>query len=166
MKSKKLVYFLVLLTVTLWGGVFYQIFTRVGSGDEPVLAKEPTPARETLNDYAAHRDTARLLLDYRDPFSAPKSEPVEIPVSHLVHKSVMVAIPKPSINWSVIKYSGFIHNPGSKKLIAMISINGKELMLSEGETADQVKLVRNMKDSVKVTYQGSTKFITLNNNSQ
>jgi hypothetical protein len=40
----------------------------------------------------------------------------------------------PPFNWDVIRYSGYIKNPGSKKLIAFMKVNGQEAMMSEGET--------------------------------
>jgi hypothetical protein len=166
MKNKKLTYLLGLLVLSVWALIFYKVYKVISNNDESVIAKEHVTVKEVLNDYALKKDTTHLLLNYRDPFSAPKPEPVEIPVSQLVHKPALPTVQKPPVNWGAIKYSGFIHNPGSKKLIAMISINGKELMLSEGETAEQIKLVKNMKDSVKIIYQGNTKFITLNNKSQ
>jgi hypothetical protein len=41
-------------------------------------------------------------------------------------------------------------------------INGKEVMLTEGENAEQVKLIRNLRDSIKISYHGQTKFIKPN----
>jgi len=33
--------------------------------------------------------------------------------------------------------------------------------LSEGETKSQVKLLKNLRDSIKVIYEGKTKFISI-----
>jgi hypothetical protein len=40
-----------------------------------------------------------------------------------------------------------------------MKVNGKEAMMSEGETVGQFKLIRNMKDSVLVKSGGKTKYI-------
>jgi hypothetical protein len=68
---------------------------------------------------------------------------------------------KPAMNWSFISYSGYIRNPASKKLIALVSINGQNLTLAEGETKNQVKLLKNLRDSIKISYEGKTKFIVI-----
>ncbi len=77
------------------------------------------------------------------------------------HKSIGPLIVKPAINWSFIKYSGYILNPASKKLIALVSINGKNETLSEGDTKDNVHLIKNMRDSIKISFNGKTKFIPI-----
>jgi len=158
-------YFLSFLVLLVWGLIIYRIFKATGSDEDPLPIAARTESKEALTDYTVPKDTSHLLLNYRDPFSVQKAEPVEIPIDKLISKNVKPVIQKPPVNWSGIRYAGFIHNPGSKKLIAMIDINGRELMLSEGETGDQVKLIKNLKDSVKLTYQGATKFITLNTKS-
>lgn len=162
MKSKKLTYVMVVLTTLIWGMIFYKVYKALSGDDTPVFILEHVPVKGSMVDYAVQKDTARLLLNYRDPFSTKKSELVETQAIQPVEKILRAVSPKAPINWSVIRYSGFVNNPGSKKLIAMISVNGKELMLSEGETGEQVRLVKNLRDSIKVTYQGVTKFITLN----
>jgi hypothetical protein len=68
---------------------------------------------------------------------------------------------KPAMNWSFISYAGYIRNPSSKKLIALVSINGQNITLAEGETKNQVKLMKNLRDSIKISYEGKTKFITI-----
>jgi hypothetical protein len=165
MKSKKLTYVLGFLVLLVWGLIIYRLFKAAGGDGESLPISSHAEMKEASTDYTLPKDTTHLLLDYRDPFSVKKSEPVEIPVNQLIQKKSLSVIQKPMVNWNVIRYSGFIHNPGSKKLIALLNINGEELMMSEGETADQVKLIKNLKDSIKVTYQGATKFIILNTKS-
>lgn len=167
MKNKGLTYILVLAVLAVWGMIIYRIYVTVNADDDHPLQNAITLKKEVFNDYAIPKDTTKLLLNYRDPFAVQKPEEKEVfsdkPATPkiAIHPQV-----KPPVNWNLIKYSGYIHNPGSKKLIAMMTINGKELMMIEGETADQVKLIRNLKDSVKVSYQGATKFIVLNNKNQ
>jgi hypothetical protein len=167
MKNKVLTYALGLLVAGVWGMIIYRIAGAASGGDDEVTTPVSYAKKAALEDYALPVDTVRLMLNYRDPFSDPKQEPVEIPVSKLVTHSV-AKVPnnigpiKPSINWNIIKYAGYIKNPNTKKLVAMMNINGKEVLLSEGESAEQVKLVQNLRDSVKVSYMGTTKFIKLN----
>jgi hypothetical protein len=117
-----------------------------------------TIVKEPYDDYAIPKDTTHLLLNYRDPFGLmiPKDS-VKIRATTTRH---IVPVVTP-INWGFIKYSGYIKNPGSKKLIALLSINGKEEMMTEGETVDNVKLIKNMRDSVKISFNGHLKSISM-----
>ncbi|MBW4890129.1 hypothetical protein KXQ82_10400 [Mucilaginibacter sp. HMF5004] len=168
MKNKKVTYFLGLLVVAVWGMIIYRVFQAVSAEDNHDFQPRLVEKKEEYNDYEVPKDTTKLLLNYRDPFSEGKQkDTVEIPINKLVHSTAPHPITqKPALNWGFIRYSGFVYNPGSKRIIAIVSINGKQQMLSEGETADQVKLIKNMKDSIKVLYQGNTKFITMNTKGQ
>jgi len=167
MKNKGLTYVLGLAVLLVWGMIIYRIFLAVNSDDDQPFQNTASLKKEVFNDYTISKDTTKLLLNYRDPFAVLKPEEKEIaPNKPDVQKAVNPVPTRQPVNWNLIKYSGYIHNPGSKKMIAMMNINGKELMMLEGETAEQVKLIKNLKDSVKVAYQGVTRFIVLNNKNQ
>jgi hypothetical protein len=163
MKNKKLTYLLIVLVLGLWGMIVYRIFNAVTANDDDNIAQSVKPLKEALNDYAMVKDTATLSLHYSDPFkTAQKTEKDTVTRSHT--HVVIRPNPRPTppaINWSVITYSGYIRNPASKKLIALLNINGRSVALAEGETREQVKLLKNLRDSIKVIYQGKTKFITI-----
>ncbi|WP_428330292.1 hypothetical protein [Mucilaginibacter sp.] len=159
LKHKNAIYILGLVTAAVWGLIIYSVLQGMkGNVDVPMTA--PTVKQEAYNDYAVPRDTTKLLLNYRDPFGLVKAKDttVIIPVKHLAHP---IAPVKSGINWSFIRYSGYIHNPVSKKTLTLLSINGRDEMLAEGETKDQVRLIRNLHDSIKVSFNGKVKFITL-----
>jgi hypothetical protein len=162
MKNKKLTYVLGLAVLAVWGIIIYRVFNAAGAGDDestPTTFKQ-TP-KEPYNDYALPKDTAHLLLNYRDPFGLIKfRDTATIPVKRFSRNSITSAPAKLALNWSFIKYSGYIHNPASKKLIALVSVNGKNVLLSEGQTKEQVRLIKNMGDSIKISFNGQTKFIT------
>lgn len=160
MKNKKMTYILVVVVLVIWGLIIRTVISSVSNGDEVVPVTAAKSAKEPYNDYTLPKDTTHLLLNYRDPFGLVKfKDTAEVRVKSISHKS-LAAIPlKPAMNWSFIKYSGYIHNPTSRKLIALVNINGKNIMLSEGETKDQVRLIKNMRDSIKIIFNGQTKFI-------
>ncbi|HEY9197346.1 MAG TPA: hypothetical protein VIM77_13815 [Mucilaginibacter sp.] len=161
MKNKRVLYFLVPAVVLIWGLIFYRIFAAM-SGNEDAALPATAQVKEIYNDYGAPADTTRLQLNYRDPFSmAMQADTVKRPVEKLKVKPLAVIINRPAMNWDFVRYSGYIRNPDSKKLIALLHINGKEVLLNEGETAEKVKLIRNLKDSVKILYEGKTKFLPI-----
>jgi hypothetical protein len=162
MKNKKLTYFLGFVVLMVWGIIIYRVIDASAGGDDPVTVVSNAPRKEAYNDFAIAKDTAHLLLNYRDPFGLVKQkDTVTLAVKRNYHKTMVSLDKKPAFNWGFIQYSGYIRNPGSKKLITLLSINGKNEMLSEGETRDNVKLIKNLRDSIKISFNGKTKFIPI-----
>jgi len=160
-KNKTLTYALIIVVACLWGYIAYRIFSTVTTKDDD-LPQPVKVGKEAYNDYELSRDTTKLLINYRDPFGILK--PKDTVVIHSKNpgaiKTATVA-PKPAMNWSFITYLGYIRNPATKKLVALISINGQSYALSEGESKSDVRLLSNLRDSIKISYQGKTKFIAL-----
>lgn len=160
-KNKKLTYLLICAVAAVWGIIVYKVlFNEVEADYEPKFnaVKE---AQEPYDQYLAKDDTFKLALNYRDPFlggvSAIENKGVGAIVP--VQANFNPAPPPPPIDWSVIKYSGYIVNPITKKLVAILMINGREQMITEGQTFEGVKLLQNRRDSVLVSWQGKKKYI-------
>jgi hypothetical protein len=161
MKNKKLTYFLIAIVLGVWGLILYRIFDAVNATDDISIPGAAKQEKEVFNDFSIPKDTTKLLLNYRDPFGITKPKDTTIKISREIsHKNISIT-PKPVMNWSFISYSGYIRNPSSKKLIALVSINGQNITLAEGETKNQVKLLKNLRDSIKIRYEGKTKFIVI-----
>ena len=161
MKNKKFTYFLIVVLVGVWGMILYRIFAAVGNNDDVAVAPTIKPQKEAYNDFTIPKDTTKLLLNYRDPFGLTKQKDTAMSIVKISKHLSTPVIAKPGINWSFIGYSGYIRNPTSKRLIALVSINGQNITMAEGDTRSQVKLLKNMRDSIKVSYLGKTKFIVL-----
>ncbi|MDB5014260.1 MAG: hypothetical protein JWQ25_2462 [Daejeonella sp.] len=153
----------------MWGIIFYRIFAN--ESDEPVFAVAPNQKakEEPLDDYIL-KDTATLVLNYRDPFlGKASSEPDTLrntnskisEVSAIDQLMRLPAQPAP-INWEIVKYNGYIINPANKKLVAIVAVNNVQRMLEEGQIIGGVKVLKNLKDSIKVEYLGKQKYIRLN----
>ncbi len=163
MKNKKFTYLLGLVVVVVWGLIIYRIFDAVSANDDNSAPVVPnTIKKEPFNDFAVPVDTTHLLLNYRDPFGLVKQKDTISQAAKIRPVKSIASLPvKPTFNWGFIQYSGYILNPASKKLTTLITINGKNEMLSEGEMKDQVKLIKNLRDSIKISFNGKTKFITI-----
>jgi len=157
MKNKKLTYVLGIVVAVIWGVIIYRVIVASGGSDDnlPVVAK--TAVKEPYDDDKPPKDTIHLLLNYRDPFGLVQFKDTTRASAN--KRTVTNRTVAPIFDWSFIKYSGYIRNPGSKKLIAIMSINGESVTMAEGETADKVKLIKNMRDSVKVSFNGRSHFI-------
>jgi type II secretory pathway component PulC len=164
MKSKKMTYVIAVVTAILWGAIIYRVIAAMSGDQLPVTFAEPH-ARERYDEYKLPKETTKLHTGYRDPFGMTTTkiqDTTTIKPKLAATRPISVVAAVPAINWGIFNYRGYVRNAGSRKLIAVISVNGKEMMLSEGESVGQVKLLKNMRDSVKIYYQGKTKFITLN----
>lgn len=163
--NKTSTYILLIIVVGLWIVVFYRIYKSFFADDEGgmVAVVNSKPNKIVLED----SNIFLLKANYQDPFlgrfsnSLVRSANSTNVVVSSVKKAVAPKVKKEpiKIDWSFIKYFGLIKNQQTQKQVALISINGKQHMVSEGEKVDEVLLVKNFKDSIKVTYQGETIFL-------
>jgi hypothetical protein len=168
-KNKKLTYLLLCAVAAVWGIVIYRLFFADAGGDYKPAFGTVKPVHEPYDQYVEKPDTFKLGLNYRDPFLAgpvKSTEPIATkPALSAADAALHAALSRPAlpppINWSVIQYTGRILNPVSKKIVSIVTVNGKERMLSEGEVFESVKLIKNKRDSILVEWQGKQKYIRL-----
>jgi hypothetical protein len=166
MKNKKLNYFLIVAVALLWGFIIFQIMGATAARQPAVTTREPDLPKVNADNYKSIPDTTHLSLNYKDPFTRIAKDTLgEIPINQLVIKNKAAAAVKvvtaAAVNWKSLEYGGYIYNTASKKLLALIKVDGKECAIYEGETVGKLKLLRNMKDSIKVLFSGQTKFILM-----
>ena len=154
-------YLLICCVAGVWGIIFYRFFAAMSAEDEaPVNARVIHKTYFNMTDHA--KDPVVLEMDYSDPFGSAYSEPINIPVSSVRNPLPMVAVPvKPQVNWSGIIYSGQIYNRIEKRHVAIISVDGQEVMLSEGEKEKGLKFIKQVGDSIKVEYQNATRYLSI-----
>ncbi|MDR3694117.1 hypothetical protein [Mucilaginibacter sp.] len=160
MKNKKLTYLLGLVVVVVWGMIIYRVFNGLNSNDNTATVAPLKTAKEAYNDFSIPKDTTHLLLNYRDPFGIAREKDTDKVVIRKVSERKIPIQVKP-MDWGFIRYSGYMLNPATKKMIALVSVNGQNITLAEGQTKNDVKLIRNLRDSIKISYAGKTKFIAI-----
>ncbi|MES2807018.1 MAG: hypothetical protein V4619_00225 [Bacteroidota bacterium] len=161
MKNKKFTYVLGVLVLCVWGIILYRVMGTLNMDKDDKFKVSERVVKEQYNDYELTKDTSKLKLNYRDPFGMVPFKDTTQKVTQRPLIINKVASVKQPVNWSFIKYSGYIRSQGSKKLIAVVIVNGKTVMLAEGETAEQVKLEKNLQDSIKVTFNHKSTFIKM-----
>jgi hypothetical protein len=159
-KKKQFTYLLLACVVLLWGLILFKVYAAV-SDEEIAIEPIKTQKSNYFNLVNHENDSIVMELNYRDPFMESNNEPVVDVQTTIVIPQPATTIKKKVINWAEITYKGYITNPASKKKIAIVFINGKETMLTEGQTVNGLKLLRYLGDSIKVNYQNETKFINL-----
>ena len=164
MKGKKFTYLLIICVAGVWGIIFYRIYAGMSEEEEPVAIVEHGAKPEYFKLVNHETDQVELNLNYRDPFAL--APPVIIETAKPVTPSEFrmpnnMPIQKPQVNWSAIKYTGYIFNPSTKQQVAIMQVNGAEAMLAEGQSLNGLQLIKYAGDSVKVKYQNITKYITI-----
>jgi hypothetical protein len=159
-KNKKLTYLLGLVVLVVWGLIIYRVVNAVSSNDDDSTVAPVKIAKEAYNDFSIPKDTTHLLLNYRDPFGIVRQkDTARVVIRRVTQPKIPIQV-KP-MDWGFIRYSGYMLNPSTKKLIALMSINGQNTTLSEGQTKNDVKLIKNLRDSIKVSFAGKTKVIPI-----
>lgn len=159
-KNKKLTYLLLCAAMAVWGIVVYRVFFNEPAGDD-FRAPAIRVLHEPYNQYVDRNDTFKLALNYRDPFTGKQLQSMETVAAVAAGPKIpkVIVQPPPPLNWSAIKYSGYMINPATKKMVTILSVNGTERMLAEGESLQGVKLLKNKKDSVLLSWMGKQKYI-------
>ncbi len=160
MKNKKLLYVLIPVVLFIWGTVIFKIFNVVHTDDSNASfnkASIGTIENENLID------TFSIHPDYPDPFlgrHVKKSNPDETKVSKAVEKLIENKKNNAvTIVWPKLVYSGLIKNQKSKKQLALVQIEGRSNIMKIGDIAEDIELVKILRDSIEVKFQGEKKFV-------
>ena len=159
MKNKKALYVLLPTVISIWGYLFYKIFSTLNQ-DEPVANYSASGAAISLNENSPF-NTFNLLANYRDPFLGKMVLDNKRAVQSNNPAPANPAIKKPvqQTQWPQISYTGMIKNQQSKKQLAMVQINGKDYSLKIGEETDGIELKKIFKDSIEVSKGKEKKII-------
>ena len=154
------VYTLIVLVTIVWGTVFFRVFK--SWGDDGYPAFEPDISAKAEFENYSITDTVTLNLNHGDPFRLSNARTAvekvaESPPPRYAAARAERKRPAPIL----ITYSGYIQIPGSRKVLSMLNLKGKGLLIAEGEVAEDVRLLKNLKDSVKVAYKGNISYIAL-----
>lgn len=154
-------YLLLCAAAAVWGIIIYRLVSaRAGEEDQAEFLHPPV-VHEAYDKYLPKKDTTHLALSYRDPFPGKRMEPEQQqkPAAGTVPVTKPFKPSPPPVNWSGIRYSGYFVNPKTKRIIAILTVNGKERMIAEGESLEGVKLLKNSLDSILVSWMGEKKYI-------
>jgi len=149
MKSKKNLYILLAAVVIIWGLIIYRIIANVSfSADIPQnFSSTIQPINEQIK-----LDSFSIQANYRDPFLGKyiKKE-VKKPVAKTgvkkVVKQPVLNIISPKYN---VRYKGIIANKNAKNSLAVLTIDGKELLMQKSDKYKDLTLLSIAKDSVLI----------------
>lgn len=155
--KKKLTFPLLVLVLLLWGAIFYRVFSGLGADTDVT----PTPKAVVPSRPAADVTDDTLLLNYRDPFLSNVQEAPVMEEDTLVADYGYVEEAAPYVDWSQVQYLGSVNNRGNGKSVALVRINGREYMLTSGETVDGFTLVKQNGLSISMSYSGQVTTVAM-----
>ncbi|MGN7787279.1 hypothetical protein ACTJIJ_22285 [Niabella sp. 22666] len=153
-------YVLIGLVVLIWGLIIYKVIAGL-SGDDtvaPTVSFKP-PAK-------VNADTAYRLLNtaYPDPFAnenifdeIEEDTVVSAGAGNAAAPVAMQAYTPPPVVTQppAIKYNGYIFNPGTKKKTALITYNGRSMVVSVADMLDEkTKVLKIDNQELVVTVKG------------
>ena len=148
MKNKTFTYILLIVVAIVWYQVFFRVKGSLFGEDEvdiPAVNQPPMGA-------PVIRDTFSLLANYRDPFGETKRNLAE-ELNKLQEQPQppKQKAPPPSVYWPPIKYYGLVKKSESKTPLAIVSVDGIQLMVRKGEELfDGIMLNVIYRDSIQV----------------
>lgn len=157
-QKKKTIYILMPIVILVWGFVFYQLYGYFFS--TPSYAN--TEVKTVINIDEIKKDTFSIVADYRDPFLSQKR--VQTVNHRVVTKTngskTKKKTPPTVLKWPSIQYKGMIKNNNSEKRVAIVNIDGKERIVKEGTTLNELKVVKIEKETITVSFQDEKKTIS------
>lgn len=152
LKNKKVIYFLLLLVVLIWGVVFYKIFSNFS--EKKVVLKSLSPPSFAIGE--GNIDSIfTLSLNYPDPFlkgqGHQKDNQILLTTNNIVNR--------PAVIWPNIEYRGSLTNNGKDGSTAFLKINNSDLLVKQGKVYSQTKIQSITKDSILLEYQKVSRWL-------
>jgi len=150
MKNKYLKYLLITAVAGVWGTILYRVVSAMGDNKSPVVTSMERPMA-VISETGNRRYI--LVASYPDPFLKDMALPVEPVVQQVA--VVPAAPPPPPIDVSFVQYMGMISNVDQpKNKVGLVSVQGKEEMVKEGDVVAEVRIKKILPSEVKVVYKG------------
>ena len=166
MKNKKLSYVLAPVVILVWGLIFYKLFFSTNNG---IIVADKTKKQKKVNEYKAENNNFALLVDYRDPFLSGIEQFEENQdllnqqeqQNNLQQQIKKTPEPKPQkiVLFPNVQYRGMIKNKTDKRTLAVLVFQGKEKLVSSGESYNDVRVKRIYADSLVIVYESVVKTI-------
>ena len=155
MKKKSFTYILLIVVAIIW----FQVFARVKGSFFGEEAPEHQPIKNSMVMAPKVKDTFALNANYRDPFQDGGFTAVEEINENEIEQLMERPKPPPPVYWPKIKYYGIVRNTESTKPLAIVNVDGVQLMLRKGEEIfDGIKLSAIGRDSILVVNKREKRF--------
>lgn len=150
MNRSKKTYFLLVAVLLIWGLIGYQMYLRWHPREATTVSTTPpttfVPQKKVENSFY------ELKALYRDPFLGSYPKKKKSIRKRIVKSTAPVVFPS-------VVYKGVIGVGASKSYV--LSINGRQEIMKQGETHQEVELIRANAQQITLKFQGVKKTIEL-----
>jgi hypothetical protein len=150
MKGKKGIYIMLPLVLAIWFIIGYRIYNAIKDDGDNKKVHEISNVTNTVEQKT---DSFTLIADYRDPF-LEKSKVISVIKTNTSNKSSLIKSSMPIVKkttpWPSINYMGIIKNQKSSKQSILVLVNGKEMVLTQGDKVEDFILSKVLKDSIEL----------------
>jgi hypothetical protein len=150
LKNNKNIKILLPVVILIWGVLIYKIVDAFTSEDVNVAKTQKTnfsPPTET------QKDTFSLLPIKTDPFLGTVYSKLRQAAQNVntPHK------PKTEQPWPDIGYFGIVADKKSTSSVYIVSVNGRQFLLKEGDTIQKLKVLKGSEENISIRFEGQTK---------
>jgi hypothetical protein len=143
---------LIILSIVVWSAVCYRIYKQVSGNTKTYMS-----VNMENNSVTNPLDSTFIYIPdfkYRDPFSKGIYT-----AANTIKRGIRKQSIKISLKWPQITYQGLISDQNKKTLLAIVSINGKENIMSPQVMIDSVKISHLYIDSALFVFKKERKMI-------
>lgn len=145
MSRKPIIGLLIVVVLIVWGAVAYRFMH-----GRSMSGKGGAGARDASRTVRAVPDSIlglALRLDYRDPFL---DRPSRTPHPDIVQpeRTEGKSLQRPAFEWPDIRYKGMVGSVDGRSLTGMVTIDGKDVLVHEGDRVGPVRVHRILPDSM------------------
>jgi len=151
MKNKRNIKILIPVVAVIWGLVLYKLFEAFYPEDLPMTTS--TQTKFELPKYQ-ERDSFSLTALEKDPFLGTIAR-------KKAQRNGGTKQSKNTTEWPTTSYEGFVADDKGRTTVFVITVNGEQHLLKQGEMVQNVKLIRGSKQSIQLQYDGQRKTFTL-----
>jgi len=146
---------LIPVVLLVWGYIGYSIFN-YGETEEEIA---PIKVGTIISDESNSQRKKVLLLNYKDPFLKGNLYKKSKSVNAVSNKAPIKKVEVP-IDWGQVTYNGFIHNNKNQKKVALLNINGRQVLAKVGEQINELIIKSIRQDSILIQKTNASKWFT------
>ena len=152
MKSKNNIKILFSLVIIIWGLLIYKI---VDAFSDANLNTKQSLVANFKAPNVTEKEKFKMLPIEADPFLGTLYTQKKKTSGRTSMK------PKNEVVWPTIEYRGIVSDNNSKTKVFIITINGQQQLLSQGENVEGLKLVKGDNESVTLRFKEQTQVYSL-----
>ena len=154
LKSKKIIYLLIMLVAVIWGLIFYKIYSNFGGKKQ--AEKNFTPSVAIVENVQVD-SIFTLLLDYPDPFLKGAEQSSESSIL----AAVKITNSPPVVNWPSIEYRGLLTRSGKNESTGLLKVQNSNLLVKEGKVYSTVRIRTITRDSIFLEYHNESRWLRI-----